>query len=306
MSNPASQPIVIAGGSGFIGRHLARRLRGRGHPVAILTRSACPADADGVNYAMWDGKTVAEWGALLDGAYAVFNLAGRNVNCRFTPENLQEILNSRVDAITAISQAVMRCKRPPKVWINAGGKDIYGDRGDEVLTEASLPGPGVLTDVCKRWEDAFQTASAPEVRKVFWRIGLVLGEDGVLAVLAQLARAFLGGAAGSGRQYMSWIHRDDMVGQMLWSMDTQAQGVYNGVGPQPVTNADFMHTLRKTLGRPWSPPVPVFALTLGSLALGTEPALILEGNRVLPERALNEGYQFAHPELAPAMETLLR
>ncbi len=306
MNNAAEQPVVIAGGSGFIGRHLARRLRERGHPVSILTRSARAAGADGVVYAVWDGKTVGAWAAALDGAHAVFNLAGRNVNCRFTDENVRAIVASRVDAINAIAAAIARCGRPPAVWINAGGTEIYGDRGDEVLTEDSPPGPGVLADVCLRWESAFLDAPAPDVRKVFLRIGLVLGEEGVLSVLGRITRLFLGGAAGSGRQYMSWIHRDDMVSLMLWALDNSAaQGVYNGVSPSPVTNAEFMRALRKALRRPWSPSAPVFALKLGAKVLGVEPALILEGNRVLPARAQREGFRFAYPQLEAALASLL-
>jgi hypothetical protein len=300
-----SKNVILAGGSGFIGRALSRALLARGNVPIVLTRGESHV-RDGVRHVQWDGTNSGAWCAVLDGAAAIVNLAGRNVNCRLTDANRAEILGSRVDSIHALQQALTQCAQPPGVWVNAGGKDIYGDRGAEVLTERSVPGPGVLTDVCLRWEAAFDAAVAPGVRKVMMRIGIVLGEEGALPVLARLTRAFAGGAAGDGQQYLSWIHRDDMVAMLLWAIDSaQVSGVYNAVAPEPVSNSQFMAVLRRVLGRPWSPPVPRFAVALGAALAGSEAALILEGNRVLPERAQAGGFRFEYPGLEAALQHLL-
>lgn len=300
-----SRHIILAGGSGFIGRHLCMALVARGDRVTILTRGAS-REHNGVRHMRWDGRTEAGWEDALRDADAIVNLAGSTVNTRLTPADRERILNSRVDAINAIAAGIVSVGRSPGIWINAAGKDIYGDWDDTPLDESATPRSGILVDLCKAWEAAFEQAAAPGSRKALLRIGIVLGEEGALPVLSKLAKAFLGGAAGDGRQYFSWIHRNDMVDMILWLLDGGGgQGVYNATAPEPVTNAEFMAELRRTYGRPWSPPVPSFALRIGASLSGTHGDLVLEGNRVIPARAMREGYVFQFPKLAAALSDLV-
>lgn len=297
--------VVLAGGSGFIGRAVAQTVVAAGGSVVILSRRP-DVDRPGITQVRWDGATPGDWFNVIDGASALVNLAGRNVNCRFTPDNLREILASRVDSIAVLGQAIRAAAAPPPVWINAGGKDIYGDSGDAPVDESSPPGPGMLTDVCVRWEAAFAAADAPRTRKALLRIGVVLGDDGALPMLARLTRLFMGGAQGNGRQYLSWIHHVDMVRMIAWACANPAvTGVYNAVAPSPVTNAEFMRELRRVLRRPWCPPAPGPLVRLGAALLGSEGGLVLEGNRVLPKRAVSQGFAFQFPELAPALRDLM-
>jgi uncharacterized protein len=299
-----SRHIVLAGGSGFIGRHLAAGLVARGDRVTVLTRGQ-PREQGALRHVRWDGQTAAGWADVLRDADAIVNLAGSSVNTRLTAEDRARVLDSRVDAINAIAAGIASVGHAPRYWINAAGKDIYGDWDDTPLDEVAVPRPGILVELCKAWEAAFDAAAAPNCHKSILRIGIVLGEEGALPVLSRLTQAFLGGAAGDGRQYLSWIHRADMTGMIVWLLDGGGgQGVYNATAPEPVTNADFMATLRRVLGRPWSPPVPSFALRIGAALAGTNGDLVLEGNRVIPARALREGYVFQFPQLAVALRDL--
>jgi uncharacterized protein len=308
MAHHQHQKIIIAGGSGFIGRALSAALLARGDAVTVLSRSerlpsGFPAGAQAVQ---WDGRTVGSWARVLDGADALVNLAGRSVNTRFTPEARREVLSSRVDAITALREALRQTPHPPSVWVNAGGKDIYGDTGEKRCDENTPPAPGLLTDVCVAWESAFVSAVPSSVRGVLLRIGVVLGDEGALPVLTQLTRAFLGGAIGSGRQYLSWIHIADMTAMQLWAVDNaRADGVYNATAPEPVTNSVFMAEMRHVLKRPWCPPAPGFMVQALAPLINTEAGLLLEGNRVMPTRAVAEGFTFRFSQLRSALSDLL-
>lgn len=294
--------VVIAGGTGFVGRALEAAIEERGGDVVVLTRSPRRP-----NELAWDGRSAGAWASALDGAAAVVNLAGRSVNGRWTEANRREILDSRVNSVNALAEAIARCARPPRAWVQAGGKDIYGDTGDAVLDETAPAGRGFLQDVCVAWERAFEAAEAPGTRKTFLRIGVVLGRGGgPLAVLAGLTRAFLGSAIGSGRQYLSWIHMRDLVEMCAWGIDRDdVRGTYNATAPNPATNAAFMRALRHALRRPPAPRVPAFAARLGTAVLGTEASLLLEGNRVVPRRFLDQGFAFRFPDLDGALEDLV-
>jgi uncharacterized protein (TIGR01777 family) len=293
--------IILAGGSGYLGRSLDRTLRAAGYQPVVLTRR--PAGAADL---AWDGRTLGPWVAALEGAAAVVNLAGRTVNCRHTPENKEEILASRVDSVRVLGEALRSLAAAPPVWIQAGSLAIFGDRGQEICAEGAAAGEGFAVEVCRRWEEAFAAADVPGVRKVLLRISFVLGRDGgALPVLARLARKGLGGRIGSGRQYVSWLHEEDLDRIVLWALQTErASGVYNTTGPHPVTNAELMRTLRAVLRRPWSPPVPAWAVRVGARFMRTDPSLVLSGRRGVPGRLLAEGFTFAHPQLEPALRGL--
>jgi uncharacterized protein (TIGR01777 family) len=299
--------VIIAGGNGFLGVSLARFLAEREYDVVILCRRplAPGVPARGV---LWDGKSIGPWATELEGVAAVVNLTGKNVNCRYTPANLREINESRVDSVRAVGTAIRACTTPPSVWVQAGSLAIYGDAGDRICDETSPPGEGIPVDTCLRWESAFAAEETSRTRKVMFRISFVLGkEGGALRMLAGLTRAFLGGAIGSGRQYISWIHEDDM--NRLWLRaieDPDLSGTFNATSPHAVTNAEFMRELRCVLRRPWSPPLPAFLVPIGCWLLRTEPVLALTGRRGVPARLRTAGFEFEHAELGPALEGLFR
>lgn len=297
--------IILAGGSGFIGTALAFEFARRGYEVVVLTRRP-EARADKIEEVAWDGKTAGAWSQYLDGAKAVINLTGKNVNCRHTPENLRAITASRVDSVRALGQAAALVETPPRVWVQASGIGFYGDTGERVCDECAPMGTDALATVCRDWEGALQGLELPRTRKVFIRIGFVLGrEGGGFPILAGLTRKFLGGTAGNGRQYVSWVHLADLVRMFAAAVERDdLDGTFNAVAPNPVTNAEFMRELRGALHRPWSPPVPALAVKIGARLMGTEPSLALTGQRCVPKHFLDSGFEFEFSELRPALADL--
>lgn len=297
--------IVIAGGSGFLGRAITPDLLKAGYQVAILTRGP-DRQSNGVPFVHWDGKTLAPWAQLLDGATAVINLAGRSVNCRYSAANRREIVESRVDSVRVIGQAIERCAIPPKAWVQSASAAIYGDAGERLCDDQTPPGTGFSPDTCVTWETTFHQTPSPGTRRVLLRIGFALGTDGgALGTLAKLARCFLGGRVGSGRQWMSWLHAKDLSRIVLWSIQRDdIEGLFLVAGPNPVRNAEFMRELRRAVHRPWSPPVPPWAVRFGSRLLGTESELALWGRRCAPTRLIQKGFEFEFPELRSALRDL--
>jgi len=298
--------VVLAGGSGFLGQCFAKELLAAGWEVDVLTRSP-GANVLGRAVA-WDGSTLGEWAAGLEGAAAVVNFTGKSVNCRYTPSNRREILESRLGSVKALGKALNKCTTPPPVLVQAASLAIYGNPGATLCDETAPPGSGFSVEVCRRWEEAFNNCEVPSTRKVLLRIGFVLGPaGGALEPLARLARFGLGGPAGSGHQYISWLHVADLNRMLSWAIDSEAAiGTYNATGPAPVTNAEFMATLRRVLGRPWSPPVPAWMVKVGAWAMRTEPELVLTGRRCTPLKAISQGFKFTYPTLAAALGDILK
>jgi uncharacterized protein (TIGR01777 family) len=297
--------IVLAGGSGFLGQSLAKELRQRNYEVVVLTRSPRERSA-GEKEVEWDGEHVGEWIQFLDGAEAVVNLTGRSVNCRHTPENVREINESRVNSVRAIAAALAHVKSPPQVWVQSGSLALYGDTGDRWCDENASVGHGEATETCTLWEGAFNSTNTPKTRHVLLRIGFVLDRDGgALSVLGNLTKWFLGGAVGNGRQYISWIHLADMNRIFLEAIEREdLSGAFNTTSPNPATNAEFMRELRRALHRPWSPPVPVWAVHFGSWLMQTEPSLAMTGRRCAPKRFSDAGFKFQFPELRGALDDI--
>lgn len=295
--------VVLAGGSGFIGRGLAAFLVEHGHRVTVLTRQPSrPEDL------AWDGRTLGRWCSALEGADALVNLTGRSVSCVYTPANRAEILNSRLDSVRVIDEALRTCALPPRVLVQAASLHIYGDTTAACNEDAPL-GEGFSEEVCKRWEAAFFEQELPATRKALLRIGFVLGPNGgALATMRTAVRWFLGGTAGSGGQYISWLHLHDLCRVFLHVIeDPTATGVYNATGPTPVTNREFMRTLRRVLHRPWSPPAPAFMVNLGARYLfRTEGLLALTGRRCYPARLQAAGFAFEHTDLELALVDVMR
>lgn len=297
--------VVVAGGSGALGRRLCDDLAGRGHEVVVLTRS--PGRPGAHRQVGWDGRTVGPWAAELDGA-AVVNLAGELVDRRPTRAGVELLTRSRVEPTRALAAAAAQRARPVPVWVQASTLAVHGDAGDAVLTEASPPadGPPQMAGVARAWEDAAR--DLPAERAVVLRTGVVL-ERGTPALdrLLLLVRAGAGGRVGSGRQWVSWVHVEDWLAVVRTALDPAGglDGVVVASSPAPVRNAELMAELRRALRRPPAPPTPALVVRLGALVLRSDPALGLTGRRALPVRLLHNGFHFEHPDLRGALADLL-
>jgi uncharacterized protein (TIGR01777 family) len=305
-----SRPIVIAGGSGFLGTSLASSLVDSGARVVVLTRRV--AESARWESATWDGRTTGDWVELLDGAVGLVNLTGRTVDCIKTPDHQDEILRSRVESTRVLGEALRLVNNPPPVWVQMSTAHIYGDPSEVRCTETSSLGYGLAPIVGRAWEEAFFQSALPEQRHVVLRTGFVLGRDrgagqGALGRLRTVTRLGLGGRIGSGRQGMSWIHESDVNRLFQRALtDTSMRGVYNVASPHPVSQQEFMRELRRVMGMPIGLPAPELMIRLGAKwVLRTDPELALYGRFVLPQRLLDEGYEFRFPQLAPALRDLL-
>jgi uncharacterized protein (TIGR01777 family) len=294
--------IVLAGGTGLLGTALATALRDDGHTVAVLTRH--PARDGDVRWS--PDRNDPSWTPVLADADAVVNLAGSSIAAgRWTASRKTEIRRSRLDPTQALVRAVTAARRPPPVFLSSSAVGIYGTRGPEPLTERTPPGTDFLASVGREWEACALQAS-PTSRVVLLRTGVVLAaEGGALPQLALPFRLFVGGPVGSGDQFISWIHVRDWVALVQWALTTPAvSGPINVTAPHPVTNAEFSRTLGRVLGRPAWLKAPAFALRLllGEMA----DALVLGGQRVLPEAAEKLGFVFRYPTLEPALREIYR
>jgi uncharacterized protein (TIGR01777 family) len=291
---------VIGGGSGFIGRHLRNHLQGRGYQVTVLTRRP---KADG--QIAWDGKSLGAWIDTFEGADLVIDLAGEAIGSRMTRSKRQALRSSRIDSTRVFGEAIINCRRPPRVWVNASATGYYGDRDQEVLTESSTAGHDFLAQLCVDWEDAVAAHETPSTRKSIVRTGFVLGRDGgPLPTMSTAARYFAGGTLGNGGQWIPWIHVEDVAALIRWIGEEGGAGVYNGSNPNPARNEDFMRTLRHVLQRPWAPPVPAWVLKAARLASPVDPTLALVSSRAVPGRALSEGFRFRYSDLEAALTDL--
>ena len=295
--------IVVAGGTGFLGRPLVERLAHDGHDVRVLSRR--PSSTREVAWTP-DG-TAGPWAPTVDRADAVINLAGESIaSGRWTAERKARIRQSRILATRSLVAAMHDATRAPTILLSGSATGYYGPRGSEPLTEDAQPGADFLASVCREWEaEALQAAY--RTRVVLLRTGIVLDRaGGALPQMARPFRLFAGGPLGSGRQYMSWIHVDDWVGLVHWALQSTAliAGPLNLTAPAPVTNAAFAQTLGRVLHRPAILPAPAFALRL---ALGemADP-MLLGGQRVLPARAEQLGYGFRYRALEPALRAIYR
>lgn len=285
--------VLITGGTGFVGAPLCRALEAGGHAVTVVSR-----DPGGVA-----GRAVGwqDVGAAVGESDAIVNLAGEPLAARrWTEAQKARIQASRVDATRALVDAVASTRRRPELLLSASAIGWYGSRGDEPLDETAAPGDDFLARVCQAWEREAERAGELGLRVVRLRLGVVLaGDGGALARMLPAFRLFAGGPIGGGRQWMSWIHRDDVKGLVLAALaDEHWRGPVNATAPAPVRNADFARTLGQTLGRPFWLPVPALALRL---ALGEMADMLLGGQRVLPAVAERLSYAWRHRDLAGAL-----
>jgi uncharacterized protein (TIGR01777 family) len=305
--------VILAGGSGFLGRAISRALASEGWEVVVLTRDTdrvAPADdLPALRAVTWNGETGGAWAAELEGAAALVNLAGRSINCVHTLENSREIVDSRLNAVQALTKGCARAKRPPPLWVQVSATGYYGNAGDRLCEESLPAGPDFLAEVCRRWEDAFAALEPPQVqRRVVLRLGPVLDRHtGPFPAMLGLVKKFAGGAAGSGRQFLSWIHRDDAVAAFKAAVTKpEMAGVYNVCAPGAVTNAEFMRELRKAVGRPWCPPAPGFIVRfVAEHYFATDGNLALHGQRASSQKFSATGFKFQHPAVDGAIRDLL-
>lgn len=295
--------VVLAGATGFIGRSVLQAFED--HEIILLSRRK--TDIPGVTVVEWDAKTLGAWAEHLDGADALINLSGAPVTLPWTPANRELIRSSRVDSSSVLGKAAVACAQPPKAWVNGSAVGFYGNRRDEELKEGAAVGSGFLAETCAEWEHAAASTCPIRTRLVLLRTGVVLGRGGgAFEPLKKLTQLFLGGTAGSGEQWVSWIHMWDMVGLVGWCLQNRVNGPVNAVAPAPVTNHAMMEEFRKKLGRPWSPPVPTLGLNIVSKLGGPDPSTLLDSCRALPEVAIQGGFRFKFPTLDVALDDLVR
>lgn len=299
--------VVLAGGSGALGRRLCTDLTERGHDVVVLSRTPRPGPFRQV---AWDGVSVGPWAKELEGA-AVVNLAGELVDLRPTPRNIELLTRSRVQPTLALRAAAEQLDAPVPVWVQASTAAIHGDAGETLIDEDTPPadGPPQMAGVARAWEDAATGVRAD--RQVVLRTSIAF-DRGTPALdrLVRITRFGLGGRIASGRQWISWLHIDDWLAITRWSLGVDGptpppSGVLLATAPHPVRNAELMATLRRVLHRPPAPPTPAPLLRLGAVLLRTDPALALTGRRAVSRRLADAGFEFRHPHLDEALTDLL-
>jgi uncharacterized protein len=295
--------VVVAGGSGFLGRALVGRLSAGGHEVVVLSRTARDAAAGHARAVAWrpDG-TAGAWAGVIDGADAVVNLAGESVaDGRWTTRRKQALEQSRVSSTRSLVAAMAGASRRPPLLISGSAVGYYGDAGDRVITESDSPGHDFLADLCVTWEAEARKSETLGCRVALIRTGIVLARDGgALKKLLPPFLMFVGGPIASGRQFMPWIHRDDWLSLVTWLIERRdASGPFNLTAPNPVRNRDFSRALGHALHRPSVLPAPGLALRLllGEMA----DVALISGQRVVPKRALDEGFVFKYPTIESAL-----
>lgn len=310
-----SMRIVLPGGSGQVGTIVARHFHAQGHHVVVIARTAGRAPWRTVP---WDGESLGPWTEELENADLVINLAGRNVNCRYSDANRREIKESRVRTTRLVGDAISRLSRPPTIWMNASTATIYRHTYDRAMDEATGEIGGreqnapaswrFSIEVATSWEDAFFSASTPGTRKIALRSAMVMSPDpgGIFDTLLRLVRFRLGGASGSGKQFVSWIHDQDFLHSLEYLIaHDDLDGAINIAAPNPIPNAEFMAVLRNAWGTRIGLPASAWMLELGAVFLRTETELILKSRRVTPGRLLAHGFEFDFPTWNTAAHDLI-
>ncbi len=303
--------IAIAGATGFVGQRLVERLMELGHTCVVLTRNAATAQRlfslsafPQIAIVSYGPTQAGDWQGAIAGCDGVVNLAGEPIaEKRWSPEQKQEILDSRVQATERIVEAIAQATPSPSVLVNASAIGYYGTSETELFTEASSSGQDFLAEVCRRWEAAAAAATAQGTRLVILRLGIVVGEGGAIGKMLPAFRAFAGGPIGTGEQWFSWIAREDVVNLIIKALtDSQMQGTYNATSPNPLRMKEVTEILGEVLGRPSWLPVPGFAL---ELLLGEGATVVLQGQRVLPQRTQASGFEYQYPDLESALRTFI-
>ncbi|KAK9825130.1 hypothetical protein WJX81_001833 [Elliptochloris bilobata] len=295
--------VAITGATGLVGSRLVAKLSAQGHTARVMTRNVAAARAK-LPFLRTEFFAPQEWGAAVRGASGVVNLAGEPIGTRWTPAIKAEIKRSRVGVTRAIVDAIKACPegQRPEVLVSTSAIGYYGASQTQTFSEASGAGADYLAEVCREWEAEAQRSPT---RTVIVRTGIVLAkEGGALGKMLPVFNIFAGGPLGTGRQWCSWIHRDDLVNLHMMALSSKSfDGVYNATAPNPVRMTELCSALGSTLGRPSWIPVPAFAL---ATLLGAGASVVLEGQRVLPKRAADAGFRFQFSHVGPALASIFR
>lgn len=291
--------VILAGGTGFVGKYVKKEYEKLGYVVIVIARSGGDID--------WTGKSkiITE----LEESTLLINLAGKSVNCQYTKQNKAEIFSSRTETTNILGEAIKNCKNPPKLWINASTATIYRDARDRPMTESNGDiGTGFSVDVAKIWEKTFFQFELNQTRQVALRMAIVLGRDGgVVVSFDNLVKVGLGGKQGDGKQMFSWIHIEDLFRIIRFiELNKNVDGVLNCSAPNPITNDAFMQTFRKVKNMPIGIPSPTWMLKIGALMIGTETELLLKSRWILPEKLIQYGFEFKFPNIEKALKDVLK
>lgn len=300
--------VIITGGTGLIGKALCTALVNDQHSVIALSRNPDKyrGSLRSVRLEQWDGKTAAGWGALVDGADAIINLAGEGIaDGRWSKERKKSIRESRINAGLAVMDAINQATNKPKVLLQSSAVGYYGPHGDELVTEETAMGNDFLAKVCHDWEASTVSVTQMGVRRAVLRTGVVLSQQGgALPKMALPFKFFAGGPVGNGKQWLPWIHIEDEVRAIQFLLNqAEASGPFNLSAPNPVTNKEFGKTLGKVMGRPALAPAPAFAM---KTIFGEMATVLLDGQRAVPNRLQALGFTFTYPTLEEALRNLLK
>jgi uncharacterized protein len=291
------QKIVIAGGTGFVGKYLTEKFISSGYDVIVISRQA--------NHVNWDNISAIT--VALENAEMLINLAGKSVDCRYNEKNKQEIFDSRVNTTKALGNAILQSKNPPELWINSSTATIYRHAQDRPMTESvGEIGTGFSVNVATNWEKTFFNFKLPGTRQIALRMAIVLGKDGgVVKPIKNLVRFGLGGKQGRGNQMFSWIHIEDLYRCIIFLQQEDLTGIFNTSAPNPVTNKNLMQVFRRIMKMPIGLPAPEWLLKFGAILIKTETELILKSRWVIPERLLQAGFNFQYSTIDTALEDIL-
>lgn len=293
-----SKKIIIAGGTGFVGKYLTKQFGNLGYQVIIISRQK-------ENIQWQDTAGIIN---ALENSEMLINLAGKSVDCRYNEKNKKEILKSRTETTEVLGNAILKCSKPPELWINSSTATIYRHAEDRPMTESTGEiGKGFSVDVATNWEKSFFSFQLPNTRQVALRMAIVLGKDGgVMKPFTNLVRFGLGGMQGNGKQMFSWIHIEDLFNIILFFQShKELKGVFNCSAPNPIDNKTLMKTFRQAMKAKISLPSPAWLLKIGAVIIKTEPELILKSRWVVPEKLLEAGYTFKYPTIDLALKNIL-
>lgn len=298
--------MVIAAGTGFLGTVLIDFFKESYAEIIVLTRGKSE-QKNNIEYVHWNAKSLTGWEKVLENADVLINLAGKSVDCRYTPENKAAILSSRIDSTKVLNEAVLKCENPPKHFINSSTATIYRHSEDKQMDEYSGEiGDDFSMNIAKSWEKAFYDVEIDKTLKTAVRTSIVLGKNGGAFIpLKRLTQLGFGGKNGNGNQFVSWIHELDFARAISFIIDKELTGNINLVAPKPERNIDFMNKLRQAVGIPFGIPISENILKIGAKIIQTEPELVLKSRNVIPKRLTENGFTFEYHNLEKAFKNLL-
>ncbi len=307
--------LIIAAGTGFLGQVLIHYFKDTFEEIVVLTRGKSDMSRseqaeqmkNNIKYVPWNAKTLTGWETELENADVLINLAGKSVDCRYTLQNKKEILDSRIDSTAILNEAVLGCKNAPKHWLNSSTSTIYRFSLDKQMDETTGEiGDDFSMNVAKIWEKTFFEVETRRTLKTALRTSIVLGKKGGAFVpLKTLAKIGFGGKQGNGNQFISWIHEKDFARAIAFIIEEKMTGIVNLVSPKPITNRDFMATLRQTIKMPIGVPIPEFLLKMGAKIIKTETELVLKSRNVIPKRLQENGFRFEYDTLEKTIQNLI-